>query len=157
MNRARQKSIAPVLLAIYAALWFALAIAPKYREDWLLENLLVAIALPWLVHAYRRQPFSDLAYACLFVFLVLHAIGAHYTYSEVPYDDWWRTITGTSIDERLGWRRNHFDRLAHAAYGLLIAPAAVELIGCAAAPRDIWQWLLPWSFLCAHSVLYELI
>jgi hypothetical protein len=33
-----------------------------------------------LIVAYRKGLFSNLAYACWFFFMVLHAIGAHYTY-----------------------------------------------------------------------------
>ena len=31
-----------VLLLVFGAIWIALAIAPSYRQDWLLENILVA-------------------------------------------------------------------------------------------------------------------
>ena len=64
------------------------AIEPFDRRDWLLENLLVFIAVPLLVANYRRLRFSNFAYTCLFVFFVLHEIGAHYTYSEVPWREW---------------------------------------------------------------------
>ena len=33
---------------------------------------------------FRRLPLSDVSYVLLFLFLVLHEVGAHYTYSEVP-------------------------------------------------------------------------
>jgi putative membrane protein len=148
----------PALFAVYAATWAALALAPRYRDDWLLENLLVFAALPWLVHRWRTAPFSGFAWAALFVFFMLHALGAHYTYSEVPYDAWWSAVFGQPLDgSSTGAARNQFDRLVHLAYGLLMAPAAVELVGRAATPRGTWRWLLPWTFLCAHSVIYELI
>ncbi len=157
LEKPQPRSIAPPLLAVYAVIWIALAIAPRFREDWLLENMLVLIAGPWLIYKYRQQPFSNLAYGCLFVFFVMHAVGAHYTYSEVPYDAWWQAATGHSFNDLVGWERNNFDRVVHAAYGLLIAPAAVELIDRVAAPAGFWRWLLPWTYLCAHSVVYELI
>ena len=68
-----------VLLGLYLAVWAALAIAPHYREDWLLENVLVVIALPLLVWSHRRIGFSHYALTALFVFFSLHAVGAHYT------------------------------------------------------------------------------
>lgn len=145
------------LLAAYAALWLALAIAPRDREDWLLENALVFAAAPWLIHKWRLQPFTNLAYAGLFAFFVMHALGAHYTYSEVPYDAWWQAAFGGSLDAALGWERNNYDRVVHFGYGLLIGPAAVELLDRATVPRGLWRWLLPWTFLCSHSVVYELV
>jgi len=74
------------LLALFCVLWLALAIAPVYRQDWLLENLLVFIAVPLFVVTARRLRFSNFTYTCLFLFFSLHTIGAHYTYSLVPYD-----------------------------------------------------------------------
>ena len=37
------------LFTAWLVLWIALAIAPVYRADWLLENLLVFVAVPALV------------------------------------------------------------------------------------------------------------
>jgi len=113
-----------LLLALFLAWWLILAIAPVYRHDWLLENLLVFIAIPLLVLTYGRLRLSNTAYTLLFVFFVLHELGAHYTYSEVPYDSWVRALSGHTLSEVLGLERNHYDRLVHFLYGLLITPAA---------------------------------
>ena len=145
------------LLVVYAAIWTALAIAPWYRQDWLLENLVVAIALPLLVVGYRHLRFSNGSYVAIFLFLVLHAIGAHYTYAEVPYDRWAQHAMGMSIDALFGFERNHYDRAVHFLYGLLVTPAAVELLAWAASPRGPWRWLLPLTFMMSHSVAYELV
>ena len=59
------------LLIAYAGIWTALAIAPRHRQDWLLENLVVAMAVPLLVLGFRRLRFSNASYIALFVFLVL--------------------------------------------------------------------------------------
>lgn len=145
------------LLAAFAAIWIALALAPWYREDWLLENLLVFAALPLLAWGHRTLPFTRGTYTCLFVFLVLHEIGAHYTYSEVPYDRAFEALAGTSLNALLGWERNHYDRLIHFLYGLLVTPAAIEILQARATPRGLWRWLLPVCFMMSHSVLYEMI
>jgi putative membrane protein len=145
------------LLAVYAAWWLALAIGPLYRQDWLLENVLVLVAVPVFVATAHRLRFSDLAYTALFAFLVLHTVGAHYTYSEVPYDRWFEAVAGRPLNEVLGWQRNHYDRLVHFAYGLLVTPAAVELYAAVAPPRGRWRWSLPLLFVCSHSLLYELV
>jgi putative membrane protein len=67
-----------VLLLLLTSLWLALAIEPVSRQDWLLENILVLLTLPLLVVTRHRLRFSNPAYVCLFVFFVLHSIGAHY-------------------------------------------------------------------------------
>lgn len=145
------------LLGAFALIWFALAIRPLYRQDWLLENLLVLFAVPLFVATFRRLRFSNGAYAALFVFFVLHEIGAHYTYSLVPYDRWLEALTGHALNPALGFERNHYDRLIHFAYGLLILPASVELLDAVAPPRGVWRWLLPVLFVMSHSTIYELV
>jgi putative membrane protein len=146
-----------ILLALFTAMWLALGISPVSRSDWLLENLLVLAAVPALVATFRRLRFSDATYTCLFVFFLLHSIGAHYTYSLVPYDQWWTTLTGHSLNHVLGWQRNHYDRLVHLLYGMLMLPAAVELFERYAPPRGAWRWLMPVFFLMSHSVIYEMV
>ena len=146
-----------VLLVLFCLIFAALGIAPAYRQDWLLENMLVLVAVPSLVLTHRRLRFSNFAYTCLFIFFVLHEIGAHYTYSEVPWQEWLATMTGGYSGSGAIAVRNHFDRLVHFSYGLLVMPAAWELLQARAAPRGIWRYLLPVLFLISHSVIYELI
>ena len=145
------------LLSVYAVIWIALAIDPVYRHDWLLENVLVLVAVPLLVWTARRLRFSDFTYTCLFVFFVFHSIGSHYTYSLVPYDAWVENITGMSLDGLLGFERTHFDRLVHFLYGLLVAPAAVEIFAHYGRYPPSWAVLFPTLFMFAHAGIYEII
>jgi putative membrane protein len=144
-----------ILLLVFGTVWIALAIAPSYRQDWLLENVLIFVAVPLLVATSRTLRFSNAAYTCIFVFLVLHAIGAHYTYSEVPWREWLPlTDAGTGPDAA---RRNNYDRFVHFSYGLLMFPAVWELFAARASPQRLWRYVMPVTFLMAHSVIYELI
>jgi len=140
------------LLAVYGAFWLALAIDPVFRQDWLLENAIVLVAMPILVLTAKRLRFSNFAYTCLFVFFMFHAIGAHYTYSLVPYDEWLRMLTGITLEGR-----NHYDRVVHFLYGLLVTPAAVEIFAHYGRYPRSWAVLFPWLFMASHSVIYELI
>ena len=140
------------LLAAYLAIWLALAINPVFRKDWLLENIIVFVAVPLFVLTARRLRFSDFTYTCLFAFFVLHAIGAHYTYSLVPYADWWQALGGGAPEGR-----NHYDRFVHFIYGLLVTPAAVEVFDHYGRYSRPWAFLMPWMFMAGHSVIYELI
>ncbi len=157
-DEARTRSRLPtVLLGVFALWWLVLAIKPLYRQDWLLENLLVFAAVPLLIATHRRLRFSDFTYCCLFAFFVLHEVGAHYTYSLVPYDSWVSAWTGVSPDAALGFERNQFDRLMHFLYGLLITPAAIELFAYYGRYPRSWAFLFPGLFMLSHSALYELI
>jgi putative membrane protein len=146
-----------LLLALYGAIWLVLAVHPWYRQDWLLENVLVFATVPLYVATARRLRFTDAAYTCLFAFYVLHAVGAHYTYAEVPYDRWAEALFGRPLGPLLGWQRNHYDRVVHFAYGLLITPLALQLFAARAPPRGLWRWLLPWLFMVSHGAIYELV
>lgn len=147
-----------VLFAIYAMVWIVTAINPLYPQDWLIENMLVAIGVPLLIWAWRRAPLTDAAYWGLFLFMCLHSTGAHYTYSEVPYDQWWSALTGSTLNELVGWERNNFDRVVHFCYGLLLTPAFTELLGRVAPARSRgWMAVMIASFLGMQAMMYELI
>jgi putative membrane protein len=145
------------LAAVYAVIWAALAIAPLDRHDWWLENALVAGFAIGLAATYRKFTFSRVSYTLIFVFMCLHAVGAHYTYALVPYDDWSRSLTGHSFNETFGLARNSFDRLVHFSYGLLFAYPLREIFLRVADARGFWGYALPLEFLLATSALYELI
>lgn len=150
------RSYLAVLGALFAALWVALAIEPRYRDDWMLENVLVAIFVVAMAASHRKFVLSRISYTLIFLFLCLHAVGAHYTYSEVPYDQWSRALTGHSLNEAMGWERNHFDRLVHFLYGLLMAYPLRELFLRVADVRGFWGYFLPFDFTLSTSALFEL-
>src|SRR5687768_8501877 len=140
------------LLGAFGVIWLALAIDPVFRDDWLLENAIVFAALPLLALTARRLRFSDFAYTCLFAFFVFHAVGAHFTYSLVPYAEWWQSLGGSALEGR-----NQYDRAVHFLYGLLVTPAAVELFAHYGRYARPWHFLFPWMFMAGHAVVYELI
>lgn len=145
------------LLALLILLWLPLAVDPFDREDWLLENVLLALALVLLVSTYRRFPLSRVSYTLIFLFLCLHTVGAHYTYAEVPYDEAWRALTGRSFNELVGWQRNNFDRVVHFSYGLLLAYPVREMFLRVAGVRGFWGYFLPLDLTMSTSMLYELV
>jgi putative membrane protein len=144
------------LLAGFALVFVLLGIAPSYRQDWLLENLIVFAAVGGLIATRHRLRFSDLSYTLMFVLFVMHEVGAHYTYSLVPYDTWLASF-GLMLPVGSGVARNQYDRLVHFAYGLLMLRPALELLRYAAPPVGLWRMLLPLLFILSHSAVYELI
>lgn len=146
-----------ILLAVYTIVWIALAVAPSHRKEWLLENLLAILGVPVLVWGWSRLRFSSFAYTCLFLFLLLAALGAHYTYAEVPYDRWAERLAGISISEWFDFERNHYDRLVHFCFGLLITPAVIELLDAKAQARGVLRWLAPLTLVMSLSGAFELV
>ena len=146
------------LLSALLAIEFAiLAVGPHDRKDWLLENALVVVFVGVLFVSYRRLTLSRISYFLIFVFLSLHLIGAHYTYSEVPYDRWFEALTGRSLNQWLGWERNNFDRVVHFSYGLLLAYPMREVFLRVVMLRGFWGYFFPLDMTMSTSMIYELI
>ena len=137
------------LAASYALVWIITAIRPIDRGDWLIENLLVFAAIPVLILTYRRLPLSDASYFLLAIFLALHAIGAHYTYAKVPLGDW--------MKQALAWDRNHFDRLVHCSFGLLLLVPIREVLMRTASVRGFWSYALPITVVVSASGFFEIV
>jgi len=146
-----------LLTALLAIEFVILAIEPHDRKDWMLENALVVLFVAAMVATYRKLTLSRISYFLIFVFLSLHLIGAHYTYSLVPYDEWFRAVTGSSLNELVGWERNNFDRVLHFLYGLLLAYPVREVFLRVARLRGFWGYLFPLDITMSTSMLYELI
>jgi putative membrane protein len=137
------------MLAVFLVAWAWSAIDPVYPADWWLENIMTFIVVIVLAATYRLFTFSDLSYLLIVVFLCLHVVGSHYTYSEVPIGDW--------AKDRLGLARNHYDRVVHFSYGLLWAYPfrEVGLRGCG-VPRAFAS-LTALALVLACSAGYEII
>jgi putative membrane protein len=140
---------AAVLLVLYIVLWVGLAISPRDRSDWFLENLLVFAGVPVILINHRRHPLSFFSYVCITLFMSLHAIGAHYTYSEVPLGDWFKG--------RFGLERNQFDRVVHFSFGLLMAIPVFEMQSRLWARRGWWNFAIPITATLSISSLYEMM
>ena len=82
-------------------------------------------------------------------FLSLHLIGAHSTYEHAPPGDWLQALFEV--------QRNHYDRIVHFCFGLLIAHPFREILLRAAAVRPAWSRFLAVNCILAFSAFYELL
>jgi putative membrane protein len=142
-----------VMAGVFAFAWLLAAWEPVFPADWALENVLSLLTAWWLLRRHRRAPLSNIAYTLLCAFGVLHEIGSHYTYAEVPYDAWIAAATGGSLNDALGFTRNHYDRLVHGMFGLLCYRPLRELLAPAVAPR--LSWFAPIAAVAMVSMMYE--
>jgi putative membrane protein len=139
-----------IMAMAYGIFWVALAFDPTDRVDWLLENLLVFLGWSLIAATFRRLPLSRISYVMITVFLALHAVGAHYTYSLMPLGDLARDL--------LGQERNHYDRFVHFAFGLLFIYPFMDLLHRYVMPSQrVWRAIFAISLVLALSSLYELI
>jgi putative membrane protein len=146
-DRIRDNRFLQGLLVWLAGLWIVTAIAPFDRRDWLLENLLVFFFVALLLLTYRRFVFSRLSYTLFALFLSLHLVGAHYTYAQTPFGFW--------LQDLLDLSRNHYDRIVHFAFGLLLGYPLRELLVRAAGVKTSWSYLLVIMTVLGFSGFYE--
>lgn len=135
-----------VALGLIFVAWIVSAIGAIQPFDWFLESILVMLFVPLLVLTYRRFPLSDLSYTLILIFLCLHLVGAHWAYGAVPIP--W---------EQWGFERNHYDRVVHFSFGLLMSYPIREAFYRIARARGFWGFFLPLDVTLSFSAVYEII
>lgn len=146
----RQNRFLKICAVWLVIVWIITAIKPYDRFDWALENLLVIITGLVAVLTYNRFAFSNASYGLFTVFLTMHMIGAHYTYAETPFGFW--------LQAWFEFDRNHYDRIVHFGYGLLLAYPFYELMKRTIPNiQNSWAYFLTASQILAMSGLYEVI
>lgn len=137
------------LAVCYGLVFVWSAIAPKYPRDWWLEMLLAFAFIAVLAATHRRFVFSNFSYALITLFLALHTYGAHYTYAESAFGDW--------LKAALELPRNHYDRIVHFSFGVLMAYPLHELARRVLHLHGRWAWAAPWLVVLALAGGYEIV
>jgi len=145
----RSNRVLQGLVLWLVVLWIITAINPLFPRDWLLENVLVFIYSALLVITYRRFTFSNLSYGLFVIFLSLHLMGAHYTYAETPFGFW--------LQDLFDLERNHYDRIVHFSFGLLIAYPMHEILLRKSGLNLAWSYFITVNCIMAFSAFYEVL
>lgn len=145
------------LLMVFLLIVVVSGFSPGSRVDWALENLLVLLLVGTLVAVSRWFRLSATSITLVFAFLCVHELGAHYTYSLVPYDQWSSAWLGFSFDRASGVHRNHYDRLVHLSYGLLLAYPVREVLWRLTPLRGFWLFFVTLNIMLSTSAVYELV
>jgi putative membrane protein len=138
-----------LLFGLFLAAWIWAAVNPLYRADWLLENYLVFLVVPLILIAAFYFRLSKLSYTLITAFMILHVIGSHYTYNEVPF--------GFILKDLFGSSRNLYDRLVHFSFGFLIAYPVREVFIRITHAKGFWAYWFPIELTLAFSAIYEII
>ena len=146
MNRTRGYHI--FLVVIFTLVWIWAVINPIYRFDWFMENVLIFIFVPIILLLAKYFKLSNISYTFITLFLILHVIGSHYTYAEVPF--------GYFLQNLLGSSRNMYDRLVHFAFGLLWFYPLREVLMRVSKTKGIWAYYFPLDIVVAFSAIFEL-
>ncbi len=142
---------AKTILVIYVLIFIWSAINPTDRAVWWVEAITSLVPVIVVAVFYLKKiRLSPLAYVFLGIFPIMHVIGAHYTFAEVPFD-WFSKL--------FGFERDMYDRVAHFAVGFyafgimevlliknisnkrwLVATYALFAIMALAAAYEIFEW-----------------
>jgi putative membrane protein len=145
----RNKLVLSGLLVWYLIVSAWTAKDPVDPQFWRLASILPTLFVGLLVATHRRFPLSHASYSLITVFLTLHTIGVHYTYAGVPAGAWLQQILDLS--------RNHFDRVVHFSFGLLLTYPMEELFRLGAGVQGWLLYYLPVMTVLGLSGLWEII
>ncbi len=137
------------LLALFAVAWVLAAINPVDRNTWIVENILVVMFAIVLVLLGRYFKLSSVSYTFITLYLILHLIGSHWTYAEVPF--------GYFLQDLLDSPRNMYDRVVHFSFGLLLVYPIREVFVRVTGAKGVWGYYFPLDIVLAFSALYEII
>lgn len=128
---------------------------PIYPHEQLLQHIGTALLfIPLITDVFKKtMPMS--AFAGLACFTILHVIGARYIYSYVPYKELAVSLglvdTGFFQDPR-----NHYDRLVHFSFGVLLFPYLVYICKKWFKQQQLIAVFMAWLMIQTGSMIYEL-
>lgn len=140
----------------FTLLFFAFSwMQPLWPYEHALHSSLTVISLALLWHYANKHTLNNHEFFLICFFIIMHCIAARWLYSNVPYDSWLKNLTGFSIQQTMGWKRNHFDRLIHFLYGLCLTPALFQHFKRLYTANLRHAMLFAICFIMISSLFYE--
>ena len=137
-----------LLTGLFAVTWIWAAINPVHPEDWMIENILVVLFVPLVFWMGRFFLFSNTSYIFITIYMILHVIGSHYTYAEVPF--------GVQLGEWFGSERNTYDRLVHTLFGVVFAYPLFEYLRTHKGIKGFLTYFIVFMTISAFAGFYEI-
>ena len=135
------------LFIFYALFFLLLGWQVADRTVWYAEVIPLLCVYLLLLLTMRVFRFSLLSYIAVFIPLMWHTVGAHYTFSQVPFSfvmDW------------LGLERNPYDRIGHFMVGFFVLPVSEYLIRHRLSTRLVAVFFAVFAIVTVAAV-YEII
>lgn len=137
-----------ICLTLFLIFWAVMSINPYCRHTWFAENILLITFMIILISGYGKFRFSNVSYGLILLFSMLQTIGAHYTYSRVPMD---------GFTHFFGFERNHFDRIVHFSFGLLLAYPFREFVTRTSELKNkFWSYYFPVEMAFGAGAVFEI-
>ncbi|WP_299987799.1 DUF2238 domain-containing protein [uncultured Pontibacter sp.] len=117
--------------------------------NWLLENSLTLSVVILLAAFYNIFRFTDTSYTLVFLFMMLHVYGSYYQYADNPFGEW--------MKEQFNFQRNHYDRIVHFGFGLLLTYPIYEIARRGFSLNVFLSSVLTLSLVLSLSAVYEIV
>ena len=121
---------------------------PAGRDDWLLENIPIFMAMAIFIFSFNHLKFSNFSATLLIIYLLFPLTASHFGVTGVPL--------GKIIGDIMGTTRNMYDRLTHFMFGFLCYYPAWELVKNINKRENIWNYYIPLETIFALSAIYEI-
>jgi putative membrane protein len=145
-----------LVLVAFLLFWAASCINVPYPKYFWLQHVPTVAVIAGLAYFQNRVTISRLSFTLFMAFMAIHVVGARYLYSYVPYDAWSERLFGVGITYQFGFRRNHYDRLVHFCFGLLlVVPAwrfSRRIVGLGAK----WSVAFAMMAIVSAGAIYEI-
>ena len=126
------------------------------REYLYLNNIGTLFLLLLMIVDIQKEVLSKLGFIGLLMFSVSHSFGSCYLYQYVPYNEWMIYLFDFNFDSFFGFERNHYDRLVHFLFGVLLLPASRDLSMKLSRFNPKQALMVAFLSIQAFSMLYEL-
>lgn len=152
----KQKRLKSTLMLSYVLILIISCINPIYPQQMWLQHSATLIIGIFLVYDIKKDLLKPDTFVCIYLFMLLHIIGARWIYSYVPYDLWFQKLSGVGFNSFFGLQRNHYDRFVHFMFGVLMMIPFAEFykkwfkVDCKIALHMALMLVL------ASSLIYEL-
>ncbi|SIR36438.1 putative membrane protein [Pontibacter lucknowensis] len=117
--------------------------------NWLLENSLTLSVVILLAAFYNIFRFTDTSYTLVFLFMMLHVYGSYYQYADNPFGEW--------MKGQFNFQRNHYDRIVHFGFGLLLTYPIYEIARRGFSLSVFLSSVLTLSLVLSLSAVYEIV
>ena len=145
----KQDKYPKTLLTIFLIFWLILAISPSNREIWFTENILTFLFIPLLIYTYKKFRLTNLSYTFIFIFMILHTIGSHYSYAEVPLFN--------KVQDSFNLSRNHYDRIVHFLFGFIFFAPIYEVLTRKLKLSKSYSLLFAFLLVTSLKGIYEVL
>lgn len=137
-----------LMLMVYLIVFAVLALNAVDSRQWWYQSGISLLVVVVTAAFYKSGRLTNLSYARILLFLILHALGAHYTYALCPVGEWMKGA--------LGFGRNNYDRLVCLAFGFLVSAPVMEVLYRRLRLRYIEACLISIFFIVAFCALNSL-